>query len=55
MNVAFRRVQELFVPLKPYMSRNEIALIVGLLDPSHVMLEWGCGGSTLRFISEVHQ
>ena len=50
---AWRRIQEPFVPLQPYMSEREIQLIVSLLDPSHVMLEWGCGGSTLRFSSEV--
>jgi hypothetical protein len=49
----WRRVQEPFVPLDPYMSEREIQTIVNLLEPSHVMLEWGCGGSTLRFSREV--
>ena len=37
------------------MSPAEIQMITDLLDASHVMLEWGCGGSTLRFSTEVRQ
>jgi hypothetical protein len=52
---AWHRVQEPFVRPQPYMSAEEVQTIVGLLEPSHIMLEWGCGGSTLRFSSQVHR
>lgn len=52
---AWHRVQERFVRPQPYMSAEEVQKIAGLLEPSHVMLEWGCGGSTLRFSREVHR
>jgi hypothetical protein len=55
MQRAWRRLKESFSGLEPYMSRQEIQLIVDSLDRSHVMLEWGCGGSTLRFSREVHR
>ena len=31
------------------MSPEEIDLIKSNLDPSHIMLEWGSGGSTTEF------
>jgi hypothetical protein len=49
----WNRLQERYGPLEPYMSAREIQMIADLLDPSHVMLEWGCGGSTLRFSKAV--
>lgn len=35
--------------LSPWMHPTEIAAIETTLKPHHVMLEWGSGGSTLRF------
>ncbi len=35
--------------MKVLMGEAEIAMIRGHLQPSHVMLEWGAGGSTVYF------
>jgi hypothetical protein len=45
----WRYVRELLLGPQPFMSHDEIKLIAELLHPTHVMLEWGCGGSTLYF------
>lgn len=45
----WRYCQEVITGPQPFMSRNEIKLIATLLRPTDVMLEWGCGGSTLYF------
>lgn len=37
----------------PFMSAEESAMILRYLAPSHVMLEWGAGGSTLFFSRHV--
>jgi hypothetical protein len=34
---------------KPWMDEKEIALIRKYLQPGHIMLEWGSGGSTFYF------
>ena len=48
---AWRRVQDSFVRPEPYMSGQEIQMILALLHPSHVMLEWGCGGGDSGMVS----
>tara|TARA_R110000796_G_scaffold152865_1_gene269249 strand:+ start:4784 stop:6496 length:1713 start_codon:yes stop_codon:yes gene_type:complete len=35
--------------MEVWMSPQEIDLIVSNLNPSHIMLEWGSGGSTVKF------
>ena len=35
--------------MKVLMGKDEIAIIRGHLQPSHVMLEWGAGGSTVYY------
>lgn len=35
--------------LKPWMDNREIKLIESYLTKDDIMLEWGCGGSTLYF------
>ena len=45
------------IPGSPWMSQKEIDLIVSFLDKNDVMLEYGCGGSTLHFpkyVKEYH-
>lgn len=37
------------VPNKPWMSQQEIDLILSFLSKDDVMLEYGCGGSTMYF------
>ncbi|MBD35885.1 MAG: hypothetical protein CL512_03875 [Actinobacteria bacterium] len=37
------------VPQMPWMSRQEIEIILSFLKPEDVMLEYGCGGSTRLF------
>lgn len=36
-----------------WMDDREVKLIEGYLNPEHIMLEWGCGGSTLHFSHKV--
>ena len=43
------------VPDKPWMHDSEINLIMAFLTPEDVMLEWGCGGSTILFSQEVKE
>jgi hypothetical protein len=38
---------------RPFMSEAEIGMICTYLRPGDVMLEWGCGGSTLTFSTQV--
>jgi len=35
--------------MKVWMTNKEINKIKSYLKPNHIMLEWGCGGSTLEF------
>ncbi|CAN5134357.1 hypothetical protein BH09PAT1_BH09PAT1_2790 [soil metagenome] len=37
------------------MTVNEIAFLKSLLQPDNVMLEWGCGGSTLEYSKYVKE
>lgn len=39
--------------MKPWMSEKEIQKIISYLKPEHSMLEYGCGGSTLKFSKSV--
>jgi hypothetical protein len=55
MHRAWRRLKEFVGGPEPYMSAHEVQMIVDMLDPSHVMVEWGCGGSTLRFSRKVRR
>ncbi len=41
--------------MNPWMTEKEITTIESHLDDSHVMFEWGCGGSTLRFSKSVNK
>lgn len=44
-------------PNAPWMSEEEIGLILSFLEPNHTMLEYGCGGSTVlfpRYVKEYH-
>lgn len=43
------------VPDKPWMHESEINLITAFLNPNDIMLEWGCGGSTILFSQEVKE
>ena len=43
------------VPDKPWMHDSEMNLIMAFLTPEDVMLEWGCGGSTILFSQEVKE
>ena len=45
------------VPQTPWMSRSEIELILSFLQKEDVMLEYGCGGSTMlfpKYVKEYH-
>jgi|TARA_R110001583_G_scaffold17957_11_gene72161 hypothetical protein len=39
----------------PWMSEKEINFLSSFLEPSDIMLEWGCGGSTLKFSQNVKE
>jgi hypothetical protein len=43
------------VPDKPWMDHKEINLILNILSPKDIMLEWGCGGSTILFSQKVKE
>ena len=43
------------VPDTPWMHPAEINLILGFLHPNDIMLEWGCGGSTVLFSKYVKE
>ena len=43
------------IELVPWMDDNEIEFLLSLLKPTDVMLEWGCGGSTLCFSKAVKE
>ena len=43
------------IELAPWMSDEEIEFLSSFLKPDDVMLEWGCGGSTLCFSKLVKQ
>jgi hypothetical protein len=51
---AWKRIREAIRGPKPQMDRREIRMIEGMLRPTDIMLEWGCGGSTYRFSKRVH-
>lgn len=45
------------VPNQPWMSKKEIDLILKFLNKDDIMLEYGCGGSTMffpKFVKEYH-
>lgn len=43
------------VPNQPWMSKQEINLILSFLNKDDIMLEYGCGGSTLFFPNYVKE
>ena len=45
------------IPNMPWMSKKEIETIISFLQPSDIMLEYGCGGSTMlfpKYVKEYH-
>lgn len=47
----------MIIPDKPWMSQQEIDLILSFLKEDDTMLEYGCGGSTLffpKYVKEYH-
>ncbi len=43
------------VPDTPWMHPSEINLILNTIRPDNIMLEWGCGGSTVLFSQYVKE
>ena len=43
------------IPRQPWMSKQEIDLILSFLNKEDIMLEYGCGGSTMFFPNYVKE
>jgi len=54
-NAILKISNKLIYRMKPWMTDNELALLVRHLKPTDYMLEWGSGGSTIYFSSLVKE